>query len=155
MNDRCRAHERAIDAAAGGELAAAEEAHIERCTECAARRAATLRMTGLLRGTELPAEGAVALARSALERRSARQPVLWVAPLLSASASVAALILYFGLAGAPGATTSETEQRVADTSDDHTTAYVPSLEASDAVTLPESLQAINGLVFTGSQEEEP
>jgi hypothetical protein len=139
----CERYEIEIAAAGGGELAADVEAHLAGCASCARQRAAAQALAGASRGAHRIGPGAaVAMARDALAGRGTRG-ALWVAPLLSASASAAALILYFGLAAAPAeATATSPAERAAPT-------LAPALDEASEPELPDSLQALRELILAG------
>lgn len=156
MSRECRDVAVAIDAAAGAkdELPAEVIEHVARCESCARRQAAVHKMASLTGGDEISPDVAITLARTALDRSSKGRTLFWAAPLLSASMSIACLILYFGLSVQP---LVSAEIIVGDTQatapSDQNVSYIPSLEVSGELSLPESFQAINGMVLTDSGEE--
>ena len=155
MSMECRQAVVEIDAAAGEELPPDVLDHVASCASCAKRRAQSLLMTRITEEAEISPEVAVALARSALSDSGQHRTALWAAPLLSASVSVATLILYFGLALPPS---SNGEDRVGESSSttvEQRVSSVRSLAVSSELPLPDSFQAFDGLLGLETQEEVP
>ena len=146
MTRPCREHEIEIGAAAGAALEPEVERHLEECAGCRALRRETLAMAGAARvEAGAPAAGLRALAREAVEEARGRRPALWAVPLLSASASAAALILYFGIfhaAAEPVESTVGNSPRTEQT-----------VTADTQVTLPDSLQAVSDLLLVQPGKE--
>lgn len=139
----CERFEIEIAAAAGGEVSAEVAAHLAGCPACARLREATLAFSSAGAGEpRLSSAAAVAMARRALAGPR-RRAVLWVAPLLSASASAAALILYFGLAQPAGATSASRAEVDAPV-------LAPALSETREPELPDSLRALRELILTSS-----
>lgn len=143
MGQTCKEYEIEIAATASGDLDADVAAHVERCPGCAGLRADALRLTNE-GGPSLSAEAAVAIARSAVRDGPRRRPLLWIAPLLSASASAAALILYFGLAATPADTPDSPAGESA----------ITNLPRLTDMPLPESFEASHDLLFTHTTTED-
>lgn len=144
MTSRCHEHEKEIAAAAGGDLDARVERHLERCPECRALRQQTLELVSAAR-TEPGAhpEGMRAIARDAVRRARDRRPALWAVPLLSASASAAALIIYFGFFHATaGEQATET-----------TPGSTITVTGTTQVTLPDSLRAVSDILLEETDKE--
>ncbi len=156
MSSRCRKFKIEIAAAAGGRLPAKVEEHIAGCSSCAEFQGATQNLASTFRRDEgISQEAAVALARGALAKSEGRvQRAIWIAPLISASASAAALILYCGLFGANTVVTNvaQTEELEATTE----RYLAPSLPVAEETALPDSLRAVRELLLmpTNADEEE-
>lgn len=152
MKGKCTEIEREIAAAMGAGLNQAVMEHIGQCESCARLHADALSLSGCRDKPSLSSEAAVDLARSALRNERSQKPLLWVFPLLSASVSAALFILYFGLASAP----SPDEITGVDNGTGVTLAgsLLPVLSKSYKVPLPDVLQAVNEMLFIGSDQED-
>lgn len=149
MGRECRKYEIEIVAVAGGDLGVEVMDHLEHCSRCADLRAGALSLASLDAPSISPV-GAVALARGALRGGDRRRPPLWIAPLLSASTSAAALILYFGLLGVPSSTTIPLSVTGGEAVVEGSVTDLPSLTE---ITLPEEFEASHDLLFTERSRE--
>lgn len=154
MSKDCTKYELEIAAAAGAELPREVSDHLSGCAHCAELRADALTLAGGRGPSHTPA-AALALARSALEKRKASKTApLWGAPLVSASASAAALILYFGLAAAPASTTVQLdttpEPENASTDEAVESDFTPRLPNLAELPLPDSFEASHDMLLVGS-----
>ncbi len=154
MERECQKYELEIAAAAGGDLAPDTRDHIAECPRCAALRRDTSRLARL-GSPRISSEAAVARARAAVRRGGRRDGLpLWAAPLLSASASAAALILYFGLAAAPASRAPAPVVEGSELRSSGERTSVTTLPTLDEMTLPDAFEASYDLLFTGSSQED-
>jgi len=144
VTKRCHEHEIEIVAAAGGKLDVPVQQHLERCSGCRKLREETLAMAGAARAdVDAPAERIRAIARDAVRVARGRRWALWAAPLLSASASAAALIIYFGIFHAAA--------EVADA--DAAAESTQTMTEATQVMLPDSLRAVSDLLLEQTEQE--
>jgi len=119
------------------------KAHLDACPRC---RAALGQMRSIAATASAripvytPSHG-LAIARRALSEAHTRHRGLWIAPLVSASATAAGLILWFGLAPPPQPTT----QRPPETE---------SWEATEELELPDELRSISEIFLGDTRREE-
>lgn len=123
MSDDCTRHEREIAAAAGADLPDDVQAHVDGCPGCARLRGAALALSRDMVPDPVDASTVLTLANRALAEARAPSPAYWIAPLISASATAAALILYFGFGDAThreeeGFSMTHRSMEVADDTDD-------------------------------------
>lgn len=151
MTERCKEHEIEIAAAGAGELPERTRHHVETCRACARLRGDARALAGASgRAGEIPSRQARALARSALRDAGSRRTALWIAPLLSASASSAALILYFGIHDPSTSQADPNEkERTADASERRTQI----LPEAGQVSLPDSLKAVSEMLVQNTDKE--
>jgi hypothetical protein len=140
VSEKCHEYEVAITAAGADDLEAHVEEHLEACASCARLREQALALSGM---GDVPGDAAasLAVARRAVAQVRRRRPLLWAVPLLSASASAAALILYFGIYHAPASGV------------DASPAFAATLPESQEISLPESLRAVSDLLLAGNTKE--
>ena len=133
----CAQHREEIAAAAGDHLPATVEEHIESCDSCRALRERTLALASMSAASAPTYSGmdAQVVARRARAEAS-RSTFIWAAPLISASATTAGLILFFGLAGAEAPPSAPDPVDVLDQ------AY----EQSGSFELPDSLRAVQEIM---------
>jgi len=149
VGNDCKTFEIEIAAAGPGDLAAEVALHVDACPACRALREGALALArASAPGEEADASRARAIAARAA--RSARRPApgLWAIPLLAASASAAALILYFGLfhATAQGSAGQEVEEQACvDVSE--------ILPEDRSVELPDAIRAVSDLMMEGMDKE--
>lgn len=155
MSGSCTKFAEEIAAAAGGVLSGETITHLESCESCAALRKDTLSWAQAMgQGEELSSQAAVAMARRALERKEKRKGALWIAPLLSASASAALLILHFGLA-TPTVERVEEQSTVevsTTESDVGVEPLTPTLPSTSSPNLPASLSAMRDLLLVNQDQ---
>ncbi len=147
MERDCEKFEIEIAAAAGGDLSTDVLEHFESCAHCSALRDHTLALAETS-APSLSSEAAVTKARSAMSTPEHYRAPLWVFPLLSASASAAALILYFGLSSPIEVT--EALQPVQAMEESSVTEF-PSL---NDLALPEGFEASHDLLLTQTTTED-
>lgn len=152
MKKGCKHYKVEIAAAGKGELEPQIAHHLESCPSCARFRAETLVLAQdvlIEQGPEGASEGAsLHLARRAISDK--RKSSLWIVPMLSASASLAALILFFGFgfAAEPSEVSAEAEEQ-------RVSPYLtPSVPEAGEYSLPDSLEAINDLFLSRDGNEE-
>ncbi len=143
MSNPCHEHEMEIAAAAGGALEAHVERHLQGCPGCRALRQETSALAGASRIEPGAFPGLGAIARDAVREARGRRPALWAVPLVSASASAAALIIYFGIFHAPAG-----EQATGTSGGSAVT-----VTEAPQVALPDSLRAVSDLLLEHSEQE--
>lgn len=144
----CTRHREEIASAAGDALTGEVREHVESCPSC---QAARLRALALARvaAENAPAYSIVhaeAVARRA--RARTRRTFIWAAPLISASATAAGLILFFGIALSPAAP-GEHPAQAAPADDALEQAY----EQAGSFKLPDPLRVVHEIMSSGTYEE--
>ena len=136
----CAQHREEIAAAAGDPLPAPVEEHVESCDSCRALRERTLALASMSAASALTytRTDAQAVARRA-KTEATRSTFVWAAPLISASATTAGLILFFGLAGVASSPTTPSPPDPVDVLDQ---AY----EQSGTFELPDPLRAVQEIM---------
>jgi hypothetical protein len=157
---RTTCHEIRVEIATrgGGELTAELKEHIERCEACERFLADTVTIATAVSpesSKEISPAAATAMARRALANQERRKLTVWMAPLLSASATAAALIVYFGLVTPTLIESSEETTGPAESSQSSNVGVLtPTIPSASVTDLPESLSALRTLIVTTENEGE-
>lgn len=148
MSKDCKEYEIEIAAAGASDLPVHVAHHADGCSRCALLREEALAMAG----TAAPgdARAAKAIARRAIDQAQRRHPLVWAVPLLSASASAAALILYFGIFHAPASSAGDARGGL---TAEATPRYKGTVPEAGELELPDSLRAVSDLLLDETSKE--
>lgn len=152
MEKRCHEIHVEIAALGGGELSAELQEHVKECKSCARLRADAVAMATAVsveKGREITPAASVAMARRALANKGQPRTTLLIAPLISASVTAAALILYFGIVTPTTLRDSSNQATEPSESSQSVTASVltPSIPEAPETTVPDSLLALRSLLL--------
>lgn len=152
MEKRCHEIHVEIAAIGSGELSTELQEHVKECESCSRLRADAVALATAVspeNSREISAAAAVSMARRATANKERPRFTLLIAPLISASVTAAALILYFGIVTptALGDSSEQTEVLSESSQPGTVLALTPSIPASSETTVPDSLLALRSLLL--------